>query len=171
MASNDSSTLVELYKLAVEMADRMSARRAGANSFFLTVNTTLVAVVGIVGLVRRPPPHSKMPSFDPFGLCIIAVAGIVLAWVWWLLLRYYRRLNSVKFQVINKMEKRLPAQVFTDEWAILHPEPKPDGHHSRPWAHWWHREMKHREASVVEQVVPFVFMFIYLVLGLRVLVQ
>ena len=29
----------ELYKLAVEMADRVSARRSLANSFFLTINT------------------------------------------------------------------------------------------------------------------------------------
>jgi len=33
---------VELYKLAVEMADRISARRGVANSFFLTINTGLL---------------------------------------------------------------------------------------------------------------------------------
>jgi hypothetical protein len=37
---------VELYKLAVEMADRISARRGLANSFFLTANTGVVAVLG-----------------------------------------------------------------------------------------------------------------------------
>ena len=36
---------LELYKLAVEMADRVSARRAAANAFFLTVNTALLAFV------------------------------------------------------------------------------------------------------------------------------
>ena len=168
MASEDSSTLVELYKLAVEMADRISARRAGANSFFLTVNTTLVAVVGIAGSVRRPPPQSKVPSFEPFGLCIAAVAGIVLACVWWSLLRYYRRLNSAKFQVINEMEKQLPARIFTDEW-FLYQNLKDDGQHPLKWACWWRGELTHRGASGVEQVVPVVFMVIYLVLGLRVL--
>jgi hypothetical protein len=36
---------LELYKLAVEMAERVSARRATTNAFFLTVNTALLAFV------------------------------------------------------------------------------------------------------------------------------
>jgi hypothetical protein len=44
MASDDTGTILELYKTAVEMADRTSARRAGANSFFLTLNTALAAI-------------------------------------------------------------------------------------------------------------------------------
>ena len=123
MAPDESSTLLELYKTAVEMADRTSARRAGANSFFLTLNTALAAVVGIVSSARKPPPHSNLPLLDAFGLVVTAVAGIVLAFVWWLLLRYYRRLNTSKFQVINQMEERLPVRPFTEEWAILHPAP------------------------------------------------
>ena len=44
--SPSNSTQLELYKLAVEMADRVSARRALANTFFLTVNTGLAALLG-----------------------------------------------------------------------------------------------------------------------------
>jgi hypothetical protein len=43
---------LELYKLAVEMADRVSARRATANAFFLTINTALFAFVSS-GAARR----------------------------------------------------------------------------------------------------------------------
>jgi hypothetical protein len=82
MADNDTGTILELYKTAVEMADRTSARRAGANSFFLTLNTALAAVVGIVSSARKPPPHGSLPSFDPFGLVVTAIAGIVLALTW-----------------------------------------------------------------------------------------
>ncbi|MGW0103196.1 RipA family octameric membrane protein, partial [Nocardia sp. NPDC003354] len=32
----DAQHTLEIYKLAVEMADRTSARRASANSYFLT---------------------------------------------------------------------------------------------------------------------------------------
>jgi len=171
MAADDTSILLELYKTAVEMADRTSARRAGANSFFLTLNTALAAVVGIVSAARKPPPHGNVPSFDAFGLFVMAIAGIVLAFVWWLLLRYYRRLNAAKFQVINKMEERLPAQPYTDEWAILRPDLVPASEDSSNVKRWWRRKVKHREATVAEQVIPFVFMVIYLALGLRVLVQ
>jgi len=37
--------LFDQYKLAVEMADRLSARRMQANSFFLAVNTGLLTVL------------------------------------------------------------------------------------------------------------------------------
>lgn len=169
MADGDTNVTLELYKTAVEMADRVSARRAGANTFFLTVNTALAAVVGIVSSARKPPPHGNLPTFDAFGLIATAVAGIVLAWVWWMLLRYYRRLSSAKWDVINKLEARLPAQPFTDEWSILHPnEPKTVDARAKLS---WRERHKHREATVVEQVVPFVFMAIYVVLAVRVLVR
>jgi hypothetical protein len=163
------------------MADRTSARRAGANSFFLTLNTALTAVVGIISSARKPAPNgSALPSFDPFGLVVTAIAGIVLAFVWWLLLRYYRRLNGAKFDVITRLEQRLPAQPYTDEWTILHPgESAPAEAQSPPSrkrtlrdrVRRWPRRVKHREASLVEQVVPFVFMGIYATLAVRVLVQ
>ncbi len=171
MATNDASTILDLYKTAVEMADRTSARRAGANSFFLTLTTGLAAVVGIVSSARPPRSQDTAGSLDAFGLLAAAVAGAVLSLVWWLLLRYYRRLNRAKFDVIIKLEQRLPVQLFTDEWAILHPAPPTAGEGHPAWTRWWRREVKHREATVVEQVIPFVFVGIYLALGLGVLVQ
>lgn len=173
--SDDSGALLELYKTAVEMADRTTARRAGANSFFLTLNTVLASVVGIVSATRRSPSHGDLPSFDAFGLLVTAFSGVVLAFVWWLLLRYYRRLNGAKFDVINKLEERLPAKPFTDEWAILHPgepiEEPPQDKKSKHLSRWWRRSVKHREASLVEQVVPFVFMAIYVALAVSVFVR
>lgn len=173
MPDQETSAILELYKTAVEMADRVSARRAGANSFFVTLNTALVAVVGIVSAARKPPPHGNLPSFDAFGLCVAAAAGVILAMVWWALLRYYRRLSKAKWDVINRLEKRLPASPFTDEWTELHPEEPPRGMQSagmgRPRR--FRRRVKHREATVVEQAVPFVFVLLYLILAIRVVVQ
>ena len=37
---------LEIYKLYVQMADNISARRQSANSFFLTVNTAIIGIVG-----------------------------------------------------------------------------------------------------------------------------
>ncbi len=168
-----TDTILSLYNTAVEMADRTSARRAGANSFFLTLNTALAAVVGIVSSARKPPPHGNVPSFDAYGLVVTAIAGIVLALVWWALLRYYRRLNGAKFDVINKIEEKLPVRPYTDEWKILHPD-EPTSKEAIAKLPWWKRvkvRSKHREATVVEQVVPFVFMGIYVALALRVLFQ
>jgi hypothetical protein len=170
MAGDDAGTILELYKTAVEMADRTSARRAGANSFFLTLNTALAAVVGIVSSARKPQPHGNVPTFDAYGLVLTAIAGVVLSLTWRALLRYYRRLNGAKFDVINEMEKSLPVKPYTDEWAILHPPATPSEAPTK-WTRWWRRTVKHREATIVEQVVPLVFAVIYVALAIRVLAQ
>jgi len=133
---------LELFKLAVEMADRVSARRATANSFFLAVNTGLAAFVGSQDL-----------------RWYVAAAGILFAAVWWALLKSYRDLNDAKFQVILEMEKRLPVPVFGDEWQRLKRDPvkfalKPQS--LRGWA------SRYRELGQVERVVPWVFALIYL---------
>src|SRR5680860_976250 len=168
MPSEDRSTELELYKLAVEMADRTSARRAGSNTFFVSLNAALAAVIAILSSARKPPPHRALPTFDAFGLIVAAVAGVVLSLTWWALLRYYRRLNRAKFQVINEMERRFPVQPYTAEWSFLHSgETGADPKVESGLPAWWRRQ-RHREASAVEQVVPFVFAAIYVLLMIRV---
>ena len=49
--ANDSASqlpegYLDIYKLAVEMADRVSARRAVASSYFLTAQGALVVLIG-----------------------------------------------------------------------------------------------------------------------------
>jgi hypothetical protein len=53
-----SEQYLELFKLAVEMADRVSARRATADAFFLTGNTALLArhQGGVPGFIRKCGP-------------------------------------------------------------------------------------------------------------------
>jgi hypothetical protein len=120
---------LDQYKLAVEMADRVSARRATANSFFVTVQSALVTAFGF----------SKDDQWP------LAVAGIVVATAWWLSLRSYRMLNGAKFDVINKIEERLPVAPYRDEWAILD---RKDGPLHKRYA----------ALSFVEQTVPVAFM-------------
>lgn len=138
----------DIYNLAVEMADRISARRVLANSFFATVQTALIALLG----------SKAFPWY-------VAVAGIVLSVVWWAMLKSYRDLNLAKFAVINGMEKRLPAKIFTDEWAALKGEkggedaipaviPKKG---IRGWL------SQYRELGAVERTVPWMFALIYLI--------
>jgi hypothetical protein len=129
-----SEQYLELYKLAVEMADRVSARRATANAFFLTVNTVLLAFVSSGSLNVLWP---------------VSLAGIALSGTWWVLLKSYRELNKAKFQVITEMENNLEARVFGDEWKRLK-ENRPQGWRGR-----------YAEFGTVERLVPLIFAALY----------
>jgi len=134
---------LELYKLAVEMADRISGRRALANTFFLTVNTGLAALLG-GGNLRW----------------YVAVAGIVFAVSWWALLQSYRRLNWAKFEVINRIERdSLPLGIYSEEWTYL------QGTSSRRKV-WPPKDFLawlkgYRELGAIERIVPLAFIAIY----------
>lgn len=137
--------VLDIYKLAVEMADRVSARRALANAFFLTVNTTLVAVVGL----STSQPDSTL------RFIAVCVAGLAVSACWWLLLRAYRRLNSAKFAVINKIEdEHLPVKPYTDEWTELMPDDVATNRRGR-------LGKALRELGSVERIVPIVFGLLY----------
>lgn len=141
--------VMEAYKLAVEMADRMSARRAVANAFFLTVNTTLVAVVGL----RAEGCGSRLPYIA------VCAAGVVVAVCWWFLLQNYRRLSEAKFVVINRIEdEHLPVKVFKDEWSELGGDSPPTNRRERVKAGL-------KQLGGVERLVPVVFAFLYIVLS------
>lgn len=134
----------ELYELAVEMADRISARRAVANGFFLTLLTGLSAFVSVITRTGMPERSADRLS-DEFA----AVVGVVLAGTWGLLLRSYRDLNAAKFRVILDLEERMSVALFSDEWAHLL---KGRG-----------RGRRYVQLGVLETVVPLTFATLYLV--------
>ena len=150
------SERLELYKLAVEMADRVSERRTNANNFFLALHAAFASIVTLFGLQVGTPAGSipAQGSADQFGMIVIAVIGILLCGAWFLGLRSYRDLNSAKFKVINAIETELPVRVFSEEWRYLK-EDKVPGWRGR-----------YREQGTVERWVPTLFGIIYLIAGI-----
>jgi hypothetical protein len=133
----------DMYSLAVEMADRISARRLAANSFFVTVETGLATILGA----------ATFPWY-------VAIACIVLSIVWWALLRSYRDLNEAKFKIIHQMEEKLPARIYTEEWRALKRERTPFGWRPSRLAAW---ARHYRELGQLERIVPWVFSAIFVV--------
>src|ERR1700675_4010304 len=88
--------LLEQYKLYVEMADRVSQRRQTTNSYFLSINTGLLAFVGYI-------TTKETSSY----LWLIGLSGIVLSLLWFYIVTSYRDLNTAKFKIIHEIEKRL----------------------------------------------------------------
>lgn len=136
----------EQYKLAVEMADRHSARRATANAFFATLNAVLLTAIG---MLREPQTAHAPPTVaNQFAPALGVFAGILLCVVWFFMLRTYRHLSSVKWDVILAMEKSLPYAVFDEEWRRLpHVAER--------------RRDRYLALTKIEQVVPWLFLATY----------
>lgn len=105
--------IIEIYKLYVEMTDRISSRRQSASSFFLTINSAIVALVGYMDLSNGPV------ALFPLFHIPVAIAGMVLSYLWYRLIVSYKQLNSGKFAVIHAIESMLPLRPYDAEWIAL----------------------------------------------------
>lgn len=134
----------DMYKLAVEMADRVSSRRGQANQFYLALETLLLGVPASIELALSTDTVDALAS----GVAVLlGLCGIATSAAWWMQLRSYRDLNAAKFKVINKIETDFfVVRPFSDEWAHL----KEDERISR-----WRG--RYAELGTVERVMPFVF--------------
>jgi hypothetical protein len=141
----------QLYQLAVEMADRISARRGVANSFFAALQSGVLGVLGFLTTAGADP--------DRWVLVAVCVAGVATSVTWFLLLRSYRTLNRAKFVVIGDLETRLPYAVFANEWQSLKRDP------IRTW------RTRYAELGTVERLVPVVFLLMYAALGVYLAVR
>lgn len=146
----------EIYKLAIEMADRVSSRRMLANGFFLSVHTTLVAILGF--------SYEKVAADNKSVLVIVGMVGFLLALTWLFAIRSYRRLNRAKFNIINEMEKDLPTQYFTREWAELTKTTEHDLEVKGLRNRWIKFKDRYTTLTNIESIVPIVFAIIYVVI-------
>jgi hypothetical protein len=132
---------LEQYKLYVESAQTVTERRLHSGNFFLAINSSLVAVFGVV-----------LSSFGKHRWNVtIPVTGILVSILWYRIVKSYKDLNGVKFKVIEEMEKHLPAAPFRHEWQEC-------GHGKD--------KTKYRLLTHSEQWVPVLFMVLYSVLAL-----
>ena len=104
--------VLTIYRTYLEMADRISARRDRANSFFLTINT---AIVGFIGYLST---HSPVRSAHDTRL-LVAIAGIVICYLWYRIIKSYRGLNSAKFKIVHQIESLLPMKPYYAEWESV----------------------------------------------------
>ena len=130
---------LQIYKIYLEMADRISGRREKANTFFLAVNTALIALLakGVFGGSAATPRAIEL---------LVPVAAGVLCYLWYRIIRSYRDLNSAKFKVIHAMERQLPLCPYDAEWECVDRGKNPKLY--LPFTH-------------VEGVVPWLFMMFH----------
>lgn len=135
------SHLLDQYKLYVEMADRISQRRTAANTYFLSVNSAILAFVGYLTTNSKPEYMWLLP-----------LAGCLLTLFWYNIIISYRNLNTAKWQVVHDIEKRLPISPYDAEWEAVQ-----RGTNSKLY----------RPISHIESWVPGVFFLLHLVVFFR----
>ena len=129
--------LLEIYKVTVEMADRLSARRGAANTLFITLESALSAALGV--WVGNGDSISMRKA-----LALIAVSGLISV-LWWVQIFSYRNISTAKFDVIHEMERELSFAPYTREWKYI-------------------QKTRHVDLTKTEQFVPFIFLMIDLLL-------
>lgn len=136
--------LFEQYKLYVESIEKTSERRQHANSYFITINTALISLIGLSFQIKIFETLAGVKS-------ILALVGIIVCIVFWYLIRSYKQLNTGKFDVVHKIEEHLPLALYKYEWEVL--GKGKDNKKYYPFSH-------------IELIIPWVFGIIYALLGL-----
>jgi hypothetical protein len=134
------TAVLEQYKMYVEMADRISQRRGLTNTFFLTLNTGIFAIVGVFWKDR--------PDAQVWWLVFPLLVVLGQCFAWFYLVRFYRLLNTAKYEVIGALEERMPASPYwRAEWRAL-------GEGKDPKLYW--------PLSHIEKWIPILFAVLYL---------
>lgn len=138
---NESPTqdLLIQYKLYVQMADKISQRREGANRFYVT----LITSPGLILLIATQiTPNTPLPTLMT---TFVGGIGIILSAAWFYSIQSYKEINEAKFNVILDIEKKLSHKGFKKEWKYLQCK-------------------KHSDLTKTEKIIPWLAGFGYALL-------
>jgi len=106
------AAVLEQWKVYVEMAERLSARRSLTNTFFMTLNSLIVGTLAAWGQSRPAPPA--------YVLILLLLPVLAQCVAWFGQVRSYRQVGAAKYLVVGALEERLPASPFwRAEWHAL----------------------------------------------------
>ena len=139
-----TADLLEQYKLYVQSAEHVSARRLASSRLLLALNAGLAALYGI-----RPE------GFESGWALSVPVLGIVVSHLWSRIIRSHRELNRVKFALIHELERHLPAAPYTCEWRLAEQG----------------RGRSYRAVTGIERWLPWTFLALHVILGIALAVE
>jgi hypothetical protein len=138
---DDTATRLELYKLYLATAEKVSDRRSQANTWMLSVNGAVVGLYGYLGKSNEAVTDAEKALW----LWAIPIAGILICLGWAGLLEAYSKLNEAKFKVIQELEPKLGELLFKREQEI-------------------YKASGRRRLSAVEAAVPWSFIGLYVLI-------
>lgn len=97
----------EQYKLFVDSYNKLSERRKDLNTFYVTVNTLIISILGALG-------EGKF-FLQKTGalLSILTLLGIVIAFAWISAIHVYKIINNKNYATIVEFEQYFPALLYT----------------------------------------------------------
>ena len=146
---NDCS-LLEIYKLHSELADRVSQRRQAANRQYISLH------VGLFVLVAATLRFGFGDVPVPAVLVALSVFGVALSAAWAVEIRSYRQLNREKFSVLHHLESSLPFQFFKLEWDRSLRSREIDDANAPA-----HKDNDYWRLTHVENGLPIIFILLY----------
>ena len=130
--------LLEQYKLYVQSAENISARRLASSRYLLAVNAALVALSGF----QAQEPNSVWLTL------LLPALGIPVSLLWLSIILSHKNMNDIKFTIIHDLEEHLPAAVFAHEWRLANRV----------------RGDTYRPVTEIERWIPVVFLALHLAL-------
>lgn len=101
MEKND---IVEVWSQYASAAEEVTNKRQNINAVFITVQ---IALLGFI-----------VSDLKLLGICL-SLAGLLVSITWIFMIISYKKLNSVKFDVILELEKNMDIRPYTEEWNKL----------------------------------------------------
>ncbi|MCK5718001.1 MAG: hypothetical protein KAH77_10970 [Thiomargarita sp.] len=135
---------IDIYKMYVELTDALSARRQSVNSFFLSINSFIIGLLGYGHITIH-----KIASTPEF-FWIISLLGMTTCVVWFKSIHSYKNIMRSRFIIIQRIEQQLPLAAYEAEWQLLQSD---KGY--QPLTHF-------------EMVVPWIFFVLNLAISLKV---
>ena len=101
--TNYSQLCLTQWQTCVSLANSFSVRRDNINNIFVSLNTAIIAAICLLWDGK---------------IILLTSAGIIMAVIWCLSIRYYRQVSKAKYDVILDLEKKLPYQPLHTEWDL-----------------------------------------------------
>jgi len=115
MVDTKDSELLELYKLYVDTATKVTETRLKANAFFTSLNAVIIGSSGFI-----------TPA-------LLLFFGIGVNILWEGIIKSQKLLNAAKFKVIFEIEEKLVYPLFRKEWEAYKADRRTDTTDVEKW--------------------------------------
>jgi len=132
--------LLKQYEILAQTTSDVTGWRQSANNFYIASTT---ALVGIAAYLK------DISWITSASFCLI---GMAICVVWEQNIKSYKNLNKAKFDVLQTIEKRLPHQIFAEEWKK-------------------YKKLQSKEIADLERLMPIMFGLAYLIILAVLLIQ